>query len=43
MIGEKAIAQFARRGDRFCYVCKLTLWFSTTLSTRFGVAIKASC
>ncbi|MBD2536486.1 hypothetical protein H6G97_47320 [Nostoc flagelliforme FACHB-838] len=42
LIGEKAIAYFLRVGGRLCYVCKKTLWFGTTLSKRFGVAIKAS-
>ncbi|MEH1854069.1 MAG: hypothetical protein V7L11_20875 [Nostoc sp.] len=43
LIGEKAIALFTRRGRSPLLCVQRTLWFSTTLSKRFGVAIKASC
>ncbi|MCC5632683.1 hypothetical protein LC613_34360 [Nostoc sphaeroides CHAB 2801] len=39
VIGEKAIALFTRRGRSLLLCVQTTLWFSTTLSNRFGVAI----
>ncbi|MEA5628104.1 hypothetical protein [Nostoc sp. UHCC 0251] len=43
VIGEKAIALFTRQGRLPLLCVQTTLWFGTTLSKRFGVAIKASC
>ncbi|WP_229500546.1 hypothetical protein [Nostoc mirabile] len=42
-IGIKAIAEFCRHTRSPLLCVQTTLWFSTTLSNRFGVAIKASC
>ncbi|WP_267145375.1 hypothetical protein [Nostoc commune] len=41
--GEKAIAEFSRHERSLLLYVQTTLWFSTTLSKKFGVAIKASC